>query len=638
MLPPKVQAVLQAGIAAQQAGRVIDAAAHYERVRVAAPWCFDGWHLGGMAALLLGRADDAVRLLFRALQLKPGTIHTQLGLGVARLAMGDPAGAEEILLRVVHAQPALAEAWHHLGFARQSAGRLVESVEAHRRATSLKPGDPRLWHAQGVALDLLARDREAQACFERAAELDPHDARARLGRALSLFKSHRVDEAVAEYEAAIARDPQLHVARSHRLMALNSSATRSREELFAEHIAAGRAMGDAPARHFPNDPDPARRLRVGFISPDFREHSVAYFVEPLLRHLDRDGFEVVLYHDHPQVDAVSERLRGLAAHWRTIAGRTDAMVETAILADAPDVLVDLAGHTGQNRLPLLARRLAPVQVNYLGYPNTTGVTAIDYRFVDAWTDPPGAGDELATERLVRLVPTAWTYEPRADAPEPAAPPCTLGAPVTFGSFNNFTKATDPMLRTWAAVLDGVPGSRLLIKAVGLDDPAVAGPVRARLRAAGLGDERVELLGAVRDPVGHLALYSRVDVALDMFPYHGTTTTCEALWMGVPVITLAGDRHASLVGVSLLSAVGHPEWIASMPEDYVRLATALATEPRRLASLRTGLREELRRSPLLDHAGQAMRFGAALRDCWRQWCRAHAPVSPAPSQPELLASS
>ena len=638
MLPAKLQAVLQTGIAAQQAGRVADAATHYERVRVAAPWCFDGWHLGGMAALLLGRADEAAKLLARALQLKPGTTHTALGLGIARLAAGDLGGAEEILRRVVHAQPALAEGWHHLGFALHAAGRFAEAAETHKRATALKPGDAKLWYALGSTLDMLARDREALEAFERAVALDPAYARARLGRAMSLFKAYRVAEAEADYAAAAACDPQLFSARSYRLMALNSSAERTREDLFAEHVAVGRAMGPAVARDFPNQADPGRRLRVAFLSPDFREHSVAYFIEPVLRHLDAAEFEIVLYHDHPKTDVVSERLRRHAAVWRQVAGRPDAMLESAIRADAPDVLVDLAGHTGLNRLPLLARRVAPVQINYLGYPNTTGVAAMDYRFVDAWSDPPGEAEVLATEQLVRLVPTAWTYQPLADAPAPVSPPCTTGRPVTFGSFNNFTKATDATLRLWRRVLDATYGSRLVIKAVGLDDPAVAGPVRARLRAAGLDDDRVELLGPTADPAAHLALYGRVDVALDMFPYHGTTTTCEALWMGVPVVTLAGDRHAALVGVSLLNAAGHREWIASSPDDYVRIAAGLAADRARLAALRAGLRDEMRRSPLLDHAGHALRFGAALRDCWRQWCAAHVSVSPAPSQSELLASS
>ncbi len=244
---------------------------------------------------------------------------------------------------------------------------------------------------------------------------------------------------------------------------------------------------------------------------------------------------------------------------------------------------------------------------------------MDYRFVDAATDPEPASDALATEKLVRFAPTAWAYLPPANAPEPGPLPALRNGYVTFGAFNNFTKVTDETLRNWAQLLNSVPASRLLLKADGLAEPAVGEPVRARLRAAGIAEERVELLSRTPDTLSHLALYGRVDIALDTFPYHGTTTTCEALWMGVPVVTRAGDSHASRVGVSLLRAVGHSEWIATTPEEYIRIAVTLAGDLLRLAELRASLRDQMSRSALLDHAGQAARFGAALRQNWRNWC-------------------
>ena len=630
MLPAKLERILQEGVTLQRDGRVADAAACFARVRAAAAWSFEGWHHGGIAALLLGRADEAVPLLSRALQLKPGTTHTALALGVARTAAGDTAGAEEILRRVVTNQPALAEGWQQLGFALHAAGKFADAVEAHRRAIALAPGSAQSWHACGSTLLTMSRDREALDCFERALALDHGYARARLGRAMTLYKTFRVAEAAAEYAAVCAQDARLFEAWSGRLLALNALPDRSREEIFVEHRAAGAAMGESVVTNFSNPPEPGRRLCVAFLSPDLREHSVAYFLEPLLRHLDAAEFELVLYHDHPSVDATSRRLRELAALWRNFAGQTDPTVEAAIRADAPDILIDLAGHTGLNRLPLLARRLAPVQVSYLGYPNTTGVAAIDYRFVDACTDPAGEADAFATERLVRFAPTAWTYAPPANAPAPALRPSRAGGPVTFGSFNSFTKITDAVLQTWRRVLDAVPGSRLHITAAGLSDAATVAHVRDRLRVAGLGDERTELLAPTADPAAHLALYGRIDVALDPFPYNGTTTTCEALWMGVPIISLAGDRHASRVGLSLLTVIGHPEWVAATPGDYVRIAAALASDSARLESISRALRDELQASPLLDHAGQATHFGAALRTCWENYCDSTV------RQPELAA--
>jgi predicted O-linked N-acetylglucosamine transferase (SPINDLY family) len=364
---------------------------------------------------------------------------------------------------------------------------------------------------------------------------------------------------------------------------------------------------------------PARRLKLAFFSPDLRSHSVAYFLEPLLTHLDRSEFEVILYHDHFIVDATSERLRVHSDLWRNLVGLQDDAAEALILGDEPDVLIDLAGHTGLNRLPLVARRLAPVQVSYLGYPNTVGIGAMDYRLVDSVTDPVGAADRLHTERLIRFAPTAWSYSPPAEAPEPAAPPSACGSPITFCCFNNFSKVTDAALRAWSRLLLRVPGSRLRLKSTGLGEPGIAASVRTRLKESGLDAERVEIAGHTPSVAAHLALYRDVDVALDTFPYNGTTTTCEALWMGVPVVTLAGDRHASRVGDSLLTAIGRPEWITWDWDGYVAAAAAVAEDSARRLSLARKLRGEMRASALLDHQGNAAKFGAAIRQAWASWC-------------------
>ena len=245
---------------------------------------------------------------------------------------------------------------------------------------------------------------------------------------------------------------------------------------------------------------------------------------------------------------------------------------------------------------------------------------MDYRFTDGSADPAGEADAFATETLVRFAPTAWSYSPPPGAPEPA--PAREG-PVTFGCFNSPNKITDTTLRLWAQVLGAVPASRLLFKGAALEEPAVQARYRERFLRCGLPVERIDLLGRTPGTAAHLACYGRVDIGLDTFPYHGTTTTCEALWMGVPVVSLAGDRHVSRVGASLLTAAGHPEWIAANASDYVKIAADLASDRVRLAALRGTLRDDLRRGPLLDHAGQGARFGAALRECWRRWCRAQA---------------
>jgi predicted O-linked N-acetylglucosamine transferase (SPINDLY family) len=270
-----------------------------------------------------------------------------------------------------------------------------------------------------------------------------------------------------------------------------------------------------------------------------------------------------------------------------------------------------------NRLPLLARGLAPVQISYLGYPNTTGVPEITHRFVDEITDPTGEADAFALEKLIRFSPCAWTYEAPDDAPSPAMP--EEGSPVTFGSFNNFLKVTDETLAVWSKILSQVPESRLLIKSVYLEDSEVRKNIVERLSAAGIPHERVEISGLLASTQDHLATYNRVDVALDTFPYNGTTTTCEALWMGVPVVSLIGDRHAARVGLSLLTAIGHAEWAAENEADYIEKAVALANDRTRRGTLRESLRGEVAGSILCDHAGQAARFETALRQLWNEWC-------------------
>jgi predicted O-linked N-acetylglucosamine transferase (SPINDLY family) len=270
-----------------------------------------------------------------------------------------------------------------------------------------------------------------------------------------------------------------------------------------------------------------------------------------------------------------------------------------------------------NRLPLLARGLAPVQISYLGYPNTTGVPTITQRLVDEITDPSGEADAFATENLIRFSPCAWTYEAPSDAPSPAMP--DAASPITFGSFNNFLKVTDDTLSVWSKILAQVPGSRLLIKSPHLEDPEVRKGVLERISAAGIAETSVELMGFFDSPLDHLAAYNRVDVALDTFPYNGTTTTCEALWMGVPVVSLAGDRHAARVGLSLLTAIGQPEWAAENEDAYIEKAVALAQDHALRSRLRESLRSEVAASILCDHAGQANRFEVALRQAWTAWC-------------------
>jgi predicted O-linked N-acetylglucosamine transferase (SPINDLY family) len=628
MNPAKLANLLQEGAAHHRAGRLVDAEKSYERARVAAPRSFDAFHLSGFLALQRGRCDEAANLLERAFQLNPRSGVCALRLAHALKKSGRQAEARDAARRAASLEPANADVHFCLGELAAALEGFAAAVPHFRRVTELQPGAADGWANLGVALAQSGEPDVGVACFDRALAIDPADAQALSGRALALQQAHRITDAIAAYDQVLARHPGNHEARSARLLSLHYTDTIDRDALWREHLAFGHAVREGarvPAPSLAYPPEPERRLRVAFLSPDLRAHSVAYFMEPLLAHLDRAQFEIFLYHDHARVDAVSERLRAMAAQWRHFAGWPNDRVEAAIRTDAPDILVDLAGHTGFNRLPLFARRLAPVQMTYLGYPDTTGVAEMDYRFTDAIADPVGEAEAFHTEQLVRFAPTAWCYAPPAEAPEPMRLDGG-GDEVTFGCFNNFSKVSDITLRLWGEVLASVPGSRLLLKSNGLDEPRQQERARERLAQAGIDVGRVELIGRIAGAAEHLGCYRRVDVALDTFPYHGTTTTCEALWMGVPVVTLAGDQHMSRVGVSLLAAIGRAEWIAHTPTDYARIAVALAAAGPRRPEECNALRYTFQKSPLLDHAGQAAAFGAAVRQCWQEWCERGATAS------------
>ncbi len=613
--------LLQTALAHHRTGRLAEAATLYARLRRTTPGHFDACHLGGTVALQQGKPLEAIPLLRQALRTDPRSAVCGMRLGLALLAAGQIPEAERQMRRITAEHPQFHEAWDNLGMVLKSAGRIEEAFSAHQRSVEINPRYAAGWYNLGMTHSLMGHSSAALACHERVLTIDPAHPQAHFGRGQSLQQLHRIEDAISAYDVQLSRNPDHHEARSSRLLALNYRDRHPRETVYAEHAEYGdrveaeaRRQASCQASSPPIDAHrDRRRLRVAFISPDLRTHSVACFLEPILAHLDRTQFEVLLYHNHYVIDAVSDRLRSHAAKWRHIVGVPDEAVAGQIREDAPDIAVDLAGHTGLNRLPLFARRLAPVQITYLGYPNTTGLSSIDYKLTDAWADPDACADAFHTERLRRFAGCAWAYQPPVGAPDPEPLACLTTPGIAFGSFNNFSKISDPTLTLWARVLAAVPDARLVLKSHTTTDPQFL----SRLKECGLDPARVDLLAPARSVCGHLAMYARIDIALDTFPYHGTTTTCEALWMQRPVITLAGNRHASRVGVSLLNAIGHREWIARDADDYVRIAAALALDRTATAQISHGLRDALRASPLLDHQGQAERFGEALRSCWRE---------------------
>lgn len=439
------------------------------------------------------------------------------------------------------------------------------------------------------------------------------DANLRAKLALALQAQGRATEAAANFALARRAAPDDAAIASAALFSGHYDPQASPAQALAEAANWPRPAARAP-RPAPRDRDADRRLRVGYVSPDFANHSCAYFLAPLLAAHDRHAVEVFAYSDVGAPDGVTAAFKALDLRWRDMAGKSDDAFIAQVRDDGIDVLVDCAGHTTGNRLTAFARRPAPVQVTWLGYPASTGLDCFDARFVDEVTDP---ADALASENLVRIAGGFLAYLPPPFAPDPGPPPFEATGRITFGSFNNLPKITPRVVAMWAQTLRAVPDSRLIVKAKGLDENATRERYAAMFGAHGLDGSRVEFVGFVGDIAAHIARYRSIDIALDTFPYNGTTTTCEALWMGVPVVTLAGDRHAARVGASLLARVGLDRLIAADPSDFARICAALAADRKALAALRGTLRAHMAASPLCDGRRLAREFEAAYRGLWRR---------------------
>ncbi len=577
----------------------------------------------GVVLMEQEKVDEAAAAFGQALVLKPDHAEAHYNLGNLRKLQGRLDDAAAAYAQALGINPNLVEANSNLGNTLAELGRYDEAIAAHRAAIAIKPNSAEVHYNLGNALKEQSKLSDAASAYRRALALNPDYADAYANLGIVLMEQGRLDEAVAAYGQATALKSDDAVAFSNRLVCLNYDDSQTSDRLLAAHREWDERYG-APALRptaYANDRAPGRRLKVGYVSPDLRAHSVAYFLTPLLENHSKQAVDVYCYAGVIQPDAVTAHLRGLADHWcSTVAMPDDAMAER-IRADGIDILVDLAGHTAHNRLRVFARKPAPVQATWLGYPNTTGLSTIDYRLVDDVTDPAGPTDAFASETLLRLPDGMLCYGGSKDAGEPAPPPCLKSGVVTFGSFNNPSKISPGTLDVWAKLLTQIPGARLLLKGKPFADEAARDYLLARLAERGVGAERVQLVAWLPNTISHLALYEQIDIALDPFPYNGTTTTCEALWMGVPVVTLRGERHAARVGASLLGQAGLPDLIAGAADDYVAIASALAADPKRLAGLRFSLRRRVMASPLCDGKSFARNMEATYRTMWQRWCTA-----------------
>ncbi len=568
-------------------------------------------HLG-IALQMQQRYAEAIDSYRQALGAHPDFAQAYQNLGTCLILVHRLEEAAECCQAALRIQPHYAEAHNTLGHALAQLGRLEEAIVCYRQAIELKPAYAEALNNLGGALLEVGRLGEAISACHEAIAADPRFYRAFTNLGTAFYQQGRVEDAVAAFRGALEIRPDFASAHSNLLFCLNYDEAWQPEAVLAEHRGWAARHGNA----CPAPPRPARALRrIGYVSPDFREHPVGCFVEPVIRAHDRTAFEVHLFSNVGRPDGVTQRFQALADRWHDIRGLTDEEAAKLVRLQEIDILVDLAGHTAENRLLVFARRPAPVQVTYCGYPNTTGLEAIDYRLTDEWADPPGRTEHLHTEELVRLPRGLLCYLPPAGAPEVGPVPARETGRVTFGSFNALPKVRPPAIAAWAEILRRVPDSRIMLKSKGLADPDGCRRIVELFSRHGIEEARVELAGSLPSHEHHLSLYGSIDIALDTFPYQGTATTCEALWMGVPVVVLAGATHVARVGVSLLGRVGLPYLVADTREAYIDRAVALAGDLERLAGLRSGLRRRMADSPLTDAGSFTRDLEEAYRRIW-----------------------
>jgi protein O-GlcNAc transferase len=641
---------LEIAIQQHRAGRLQQAEVLYQQILQRHPDHADALHLLGVLEWQQNRHDVAIDLIRRAINLNPSAATYQLNLGklmqsIGRhteaitaleqaLALGVPDPAVYVMLgnayedsgqldravgafqRAVELKPDYAEGHNNLGGALFQSGRLDEAIGSFQKTLALRPDYFEALSNLGNALSLKGELDRAVECHRAAVALRPEIAQIHCNLGNALKDQGLLDEAIACFNRAVALQPDNHTIHSNRLCAIMYHPGYDAEALYEEHVGWGQRTEPLQKLIGPhtNDRNPDCPLRIGYVSADFRDHASAFFLWPLLRCHDHEQFQIYCYAEVSNPDSITQRLQACADQWRSTVGRSDDQVAQQIRDDRIDILVDLKGHMANNRALVFARKPAPLQVSWMGYVGTTGLPTMDYRLTDSHLHPPGM-DQYCSETSICLPDCVWCYDPLTTEPAVNALPAVANGYVTFGCLGNFCKINNGVLQVWAQVLNAVPRSRLLILA---DTGSHRGRLLDELGGLGVDPARIEFTGRLPRPK-YLELYQRLDIVLDTFPYNGHTTSLDALWMGVPIVTLAGQTAVARMGLSLNANLGMTELVAETPEQYVEIATALAADLPRLNGIRSTLRQRMVESPLMDASRFARNIEAAYRGMWRWWC-------------------
>lgn len=617
MKPDSVSALNNAGNALLGLNRLDEAVACLERAVQLRPDRADFLNNLAFAFTRQGRWSQATETAAAAVRLQPDLAEAFNNLGLAHINLRRPDEGRTALEEAVRLKPSFPEALCNLGWCLLELGDYEGAVQRLQESLRIKPDAPDTLNNLGLAYNQIKKPEEARDCYERAVQLRPDFAEA-LGGLGDVFGAlGRHEEAVASYRRSLALKPTQTATYSNFLFTLHYLPSLTPGDLFREHLGWARANAVPPASppSFPNRPDPERRLRIGYVSADFARHVMGWYIEPVLENHDRERFETYCYSNVKKADDVTQSIQQRTDHWRDVFRIPDEEVEEIVRRDRIDILVDLSNHTGGNRLTLFARRPAPVQATHLGLQFTTGNPFIDYRITDAGCDPPGLTESYNTEQLLRLPDVSLCYRTNLSADVNDLPAASTGR-ITFGFFNNFSKITPQAVSTWATIFKRLPGSRLMLVA-GIS-PKQNQQLLDAFAHHGIDSSRLTLVGR-QSRQDYYRLYNRVDLTLDSFPYTGCFTTCDSLWMGVPLVTLAGRSSMARQGASLLAHLGLPDLITQSLDEYVETVVRLAQDLSRLAELRASLRERMERSTLMNYSRFTRQLEELYRGMWRQWC-------------------
>ncbi|HET6248557.1 MAG TPA: tetratricopeptide repeat protein [Tepidisphaeraceae bacterium] len=607
-----MQSLLEQALAHHHAGRLAEARETYREILQQNPNEPDALHLLGTLEFQEHRLDEAMELIRRALETAPEAAEFHAALAQVLFASGkidEAIAAYRHALSLRHDMP---DVHYNLGSALLRTGQFESAARSLREAINLRPDFPDAMNNLGTAFRSMGKLDESAACYQRAVALQPGDVKACVNLAQVLKMTGQLDGAIEYFDRAIALAPHMPDARSGKIYTLHYHPKCNAAQLLWENLLWNQCHAK-PLRGIRRghdiDPSPNRKLRIGYVSPDFRDHVAGLYLLPLFKAHDREKFEIYAYSNVARSDAITRQFQSHCDFWRDIAGVDDERAERMIRHDRIDILVDTTMHMGGNRLLLFARKPAPIQVTFCAYPGTTGLETMDFRMTDPYLDPPEAGDLFYSERSIRLPDSFWCYQPLDEEPMVGPLPAIANGHITFGCLNNFCKINDGVLSLWAKVLHAMANSRLLLLA---PQGSAQNKVLKTLGRDGIAAGRIDFVD-FQPRRQYLETYNRIDIALDTFPYNGHTTSLDAFWMGVPVITLIGQTAVGRAGWSQASNLGLTELAARDAGQFVEIAAKLALDRGRLIALRQTLRERMRKSPLMD----AARFAHGVEAAYQQ---------------------